>query len=70
MTKNVVEKAMVFITNFYQSNIAKSTERKNAEHAISVLSNDTFYLQAKVSLLKIALVEIILPNVHRREALE
>ena len=31
MTKNVVERAMVFIMNLYQSNIAKCTERNNAE---------------------------------------
>jgi len=34
-------------------------------HATSVLSYDTFYLQAKVSPLKIALIEIILPRINR-----
>ena len=35
-------------------------------HAISVLSYDTIYLQAKVSPLKIAFAEIILPKINRR----
>ena len=31
MTKNVVEKAMIFTTNLYQSDVTKSTERNNTE---------------------------------------
>ena len=36
-------------------------------HAIGVLSYDTFYLQAKVTPLKIVLVEIILPKIKKWE---
>ena len=42
------------------------TRLNHTAHAISVRSYDTFYLQAKVSPLKIALIEIILPTINRR----
>jgi len=44
----------------------KETTLNHTTHAISVLSYGTFHLQAKVSPLKIALVEIILPKINRR----
>ena len=42
------------------------TSLNHTTHAISILSYDIFYLQAKVSPQKIALVDIILPNINRR----
>ena len=55
MTKNIMENAMVSYHKFLSKKCV-----------ISVLFYDTFYLQAKVSPLKLALVEIILLKINRR----
>ena len=69
MTKNV-EKAMVSYHKFCIKVIIphpqKETWLNHTAHAISVLFFDTFYLQAKLSPLKIALVEIRLHKINRR----
>ena len=59
-------KAILLITNLYQSNIAKSREGNKVEHIRSKYrSYDTFLLQGKVSPLEIALGEILLPTANR-----
>ena len=69
MTKYVLEKAIVFIKDLYQSNITKFTERNNSEPYNACDQRAFlryFYLQVKVSPLKIALVEILLPKINRQ----
>ena len=69
MTKNVAEKGIIFlITNLYQSNTTKPTERNKAEpnNTCDRRTFPTFYLQAKLSPLEIALAEIKLPKINRR----
>ena len=71
MTTDVVEKAMFFITNVYQSNITKSTDRNRLNHTIHAINIPflLYFLFAgqKVSPLKIALVKLILPKINRRK---
>ena len=67
MTNNYVDKAIVFLSQSCIKVVLPSSQNEtmlnHIRHATSVLSYDTFYLQAKVSPLKIALIEIILPRI-------
>ena len=70
MIKIVVEKTMVFLSQIcikvILSNPQNKATLKHTTHAVSVLSLQYFYIQAKLSPPKIALVEIMLPKINRQ----
>ena len=69
VTKNVKENAMVFATNFYQSNIVKFTECNNTKQCSTCnendFRNDGVYLQAKTPSLNNALDKMLISKINR-----